>query len=47
MSIKIKLVTVAYDAEQGGFPRDPLAQMDGEIVQVIEHFFIKDETGVP
>lgn len=43
MSIKIKLVTVAYDAEQGGFPRDPLAQIDGEIVQVIEHFFIKDE----
>lgn len=44
MSIKIKLVTAAYDPEQGGFPHDPLVHIDGEILHVIEHFFIKDET---
>jgi hypothetical protein len=39
-----KLVTTAYDPEQGGFPHDPLAHIDGGILHVIEHFFIKDET---
>lgn len=40
MSIKLTLITVDYDAEQGGFVSDPLSAVEGEILSVAEHFFV-------
>lgn len=37
--MKLLLVTVALDPETGGFPTDPLAGVEGEILSVVEHFF--------
>ncbi len=43
MTMKLRLITVAFDAEQGGFPADPLAAIEGEVMSVVEHFFQKDD----
>jgi len=43
--LDLRLVTVSFDAEAGGFPADPLADVPGEIVSVVEHFFFHD--GLP
>lgn len=37
--MELKLVTVAFDPEQGCFPRDPLAHIEGRVVSAVEHFF--------
>jgi superfamily II DNA helicase RecQ len=37
--MQLTLITVAFEPERGGFPREPLAEIDGEIVSVVEHFF--------
>lgn len=37
--MQIKLITVSYDPESDGFPPDPLLEVEGEIVSVVEHFF--------
>lgn len=37
--MQLKLITVPFDAETGGFPVDPLRGIEGEIVSVVEHFF--------
>ena len=39
MTMKLRLITVAFDSEQGGFPADPLASVEGEVISVVEHFF--------
>ena len=41
----LTLVTVAFDPVSGGFPPRPLAQVSGEIVHVVEHFYLHN--GVP
>jgi hypothetical protein len=43
--LDLRLVTVSYDAESGAFPEAPLADLRGEIVSVVEHFFFHD--GLP
>lgn len=43
MTMKLRLITVAFDTEQGGFPADPLAEIEGEVLSVVEHFFHTDE----
>jgi hypothetical protein len=43
--LDLRLVTVSYDAESGAFPEAPLADLSGEIVSVVEHFFFHD--GLP
>jgi len=43
--LDLRLVTVSYDAESGAFPQAPLADLRGEIVSVVEHFFFHD--GLP
>lgn len=35
----LTLVTVALDPDTGTFPAQPLAELDGEVVSVVEHFF--------
>ncbi|MEE8524886.1 MAG: HRDC domain-containing protein [Thermoanaerobaculia bacterium] len=35
----LRLITVAFDPETGGFPEQPLKDVDCEIVNVVEHFF--------
>lgn len=35
----LKLITLAFDPEIGGFPPEPLADLEGEIVSVYQHFF--------
>ncbi len=37
--MKLKLITVAFDPESGGFPQEPLCDVEGEVLSVIEHFF--------
>ncbi len=37
--MQLKLVTLAYDSNTGTFPSDPLSAIDGEIINVVEHFF--------
>ena len=37
--MKLKLVTVAFDPDEGRFPEDPLSGLDGEAISVVEHFF--------
>jgi len=37
--MQLRLVTVALDPETGEFPTDPLAAVEGEILNVVEHFF--------
>jgi hypothetical protein len=39
MSMQLKLITVAFDPELGGFPANPLSAIEGDVVNVIEHFF--------
>ncbi len=41
----LRLVTVTFDAEAGAFPAEPLVDVPGEIVSVVEHFFFYD--GLP
>lgn len=43
--MQLKLVTVALDPATGGFPEDPLADLDAEPLSVVEHFFHHD--GLP
>ena len=43
--MKLVLVTVAFDVATGAFPPDPLGAIDGEVVSVVEHFFV--QSGVP
>ncbi len=43
--MKIKLITVAFNTESGGFPQEPLCDVEGEVLSVIEHFF--EHSGVP
>lgn len=43
MTMKLRLITVAFDTEQGGFPADPLAEIEGEVLSVVEHFFQTDD----
>jgi ATP-dependent DNA helicase RecQ len=43
--LDLRLVTVSYDPESGAFPESPLADLPGEIVSVVEHFFFHD--GLP
>lgn len=35
----VRMLTVAFDPQLGGFPSEPLAQIDGDIESVAEHFF--------
>ena len=35
----LRLVTVAFDPETGCFPEQPLKDVEGEIVNVVEGFF--------
>ncbi len=37
--MKLSLVTVALDPENGLFPVDPLEAIEGEVLSVVEHFF--------
>lgn len=41
----LTLVTVAFDPATGGFPPRPLAHVPGEIVSVVEHFYVHN--GIP
>ena len=34
--MQIKLITVAFDPDSAGFPGDPLAEIEGEVVHVVE-----------
>lgn len=43
--MNLKLVTLPYDMETGAFPPDPLQDIEGEILSVVEHFFI--HAGIP
>lgn len=43
MTMKLRLITVAFDPEQGGFPAHPLAEIEGEVLSVVEHFFHTDD----
>lgn len=43
MPMKLRLMTAAFDPEQGGFPADPLAEIEGEVLSVVEHFFHTDD----
>jgi len=43
--MQLRLVTVSLDPETGRFPEDPLAEIDGEVLNVVEHFFHHE--GVP
>lgn len=43
--MQIKLITIAFEPESGTFPGDPLSNLDGEVVSVVEHFF--QHGGVP
>lgn len=43
MTMKLRLITVAFDTEQGGFPADPLGEIEGEVLSVVEHFFHTDD----
>lgn len=36
----LKLITLALDTDSGCFPPDPLADLEGEVVSVYEHFFL-------
>jgi superfamily II DNA helicase RecQ len=38
--IKVRLFTLAIDPASGGFPTAPLAEMEEEVLQVSEHFFV-------
>lgn len=38
--IKVRLFTLAIDPASGSFPTEPLAQMEEEVLQVSEHFFV-------
>jgi hypothetical protein len=40
--MKLKLITARLDAKTGRFPSDPLADLGGEVVSVVEHFFHHD-----
>ncbi|MFT5685954.1 MAG: ATP-dependent DNA helicase RecQ [Myxococcota bacterium] len=40
--MKLKLVTARLDPKTGCFPPDPLADLSGEVVSVVEHFFHHD-----
>ncbi len=44
-AMQIKLITVAYDPESDSFPVEPLSEIEGEIVNVVEHFF--QHNGLP
>ncbi len=37
--LDLRLITVAFDPETQCFPAAPLADIEGEIVSVVEHFF--------
>ena len=43
--MQLQLVTVSFDTTQGRFPEAPLAEVPGEVVSVVEHFFTHD--GLP
>ena len=43
--MQLKLVTVQFNTATGRFPEEPLAEVSGEIVSVVEHFFTHD--GLP
>lgn len=43
--MQLKLITVSFDPEAGGFPADPLLDLEGEVVSVVEHFF--QHSGLP
>lgn len=43
--MQIKLVTVAYDPGTESFPTDPLSEIEGDVVSVVEHFF--QHNGLP
>ncbi len=34
--MQLKLLTLPYDPEGGGFPPEPLADIEGEILSVVE-----------
>lgn len=37
--VKLKCITSAFDPGTGAFPPEPLADIDGDILSVAEHFF--------
>ncbi|OED36240.1 hypothetical protein AB833_26745 [Chromatiales bacterium (ex Bugula neritina AB1)] len=43
VKMQISLVTLAFDPATGGFPQAPLKEIEGEIVNVVEHFFHFEE----
>jgi superfamily II DNA helicase RecQ len=43
--MQLKLITLSYDPEIGCFPAEPLHEVEGEIVNVVEHFF--QHSGLP
>ncbi len=45
VAMELELITVAFDPESGGFPQEPLCDVEGEVLSVIEHFF--EHSGVP
>ena len=40
--MELSLVTMPFDPDTGGFPRDPLQQINGTVVSVVEHLFHHD-----
>lgn len=43
--MQLKLIIQPFDPETGGFPPDPLLNIEGEVVHVVEHFF--QHSGLP
>ncbi len=38
--MKLRLITLTMNPDTGGFPSEPLADIEGEVVSVSEHFFV-------
>lgn len=38
--MKLRLITLTMNPDTGGFPTEPLAEIEGEVMSVSEHFFV-------
>lgn len=38
--MKLRLITLTMNPDTGGFPSEPLADIEGEVMSVSEHFFV-------
>lgn len=45
LPMQLKLITVRYDPSIGSFPVNPLADIEGEVISAVEHFF--EQGGLP